>query len=126
MKAQNLKALVVDDDEQFSSLIETYLSILGITSKVVSNGIEALQSLENEYFDFMITDFQMPLMNGITLLKEISGMGKLSQLKTILITGGVQSVKELNQAEELADQYIFKPFAFEILEKKIKELNLES
>ena len=121
---QNLKALIVDDDRFFSSLIKTYLTMLGITSKVSINGIDALKILKNEHFDFMITDFQMPQMNGLTLLKEIKYIEKLSHLKTIFVTGGGQKIDELHQAEELADQSIFKPFTLETLEQKIKELNL--
>jgi len=88
--------LIVDDNMFFSSLMEIYLTMLGITSKVTSNGIEALQMLENEHFDFMNTDLQMPRMNGLTLLNEISKDGKLSLLKTILVTVGGKRVKELN------------------------------
>ena len=123
---QNTNALIVDDNEFFSSLIETYLTMLGMATKAASNGIDALQMLENEHFDLMITDLQMPHMNGLTLLNEISRNGKLSQLKTILVTGGGSSNKELNQAKELADQFLLKPFTIELLEKKIKELNLQS
>ena len=123
---QSINALIVDDNMLFSSLMEIYLTMLGITSKVTSNGIEALQMLENEHFDFMITDLQMPRMNGLTLLNEISKDGKLSLLKTILVTGGGKSVEELNQAKQLADQYIIKPFTLEALKEKVKQLNLES
>ena len=123
---QNLKALVVDDDILFASMIETYLMELGILSKVIHNGADALQILENERFDFMITDFQMPQMNGFTLLKEINSNGNYNKLKTILVTGGGENIGELNNATELADQYIFKPFSIETLEEKIKGLNLKS
>lgn len=123
---KNIKALLVDDDLAFSYMMEMYLTMLGITSKITANGIEALQLLKMEHFDFMITDFQMPHMNGLTLLNEINSNGNLSHLKTILVTGGGQDINELTQAEELADQYIFKPFSLEVLKEKIKALNLEA
>jgi DNA-binding response OmpR family regulator len=121
---KNINALIVDDNMLFSALIETILSMLGIASKIASNGIEALQMLENEHFDLLITDFVMPRMNGLTLLKEVNRNKKLSLLKTILITGGGQSKKELNLAKELADQYLLKPFTHKELEMKVIDLNL--
>ena len=122
----NIKALVVDDDILFASMIETYLMELGILSKIIHNGADALQILANEHFDLMITDFQMPEMNGFTLLKEITSNGDYNRLKTILVTGGGGNAEELNNATQLADQYIFKPFSLELLEEKIKGLNLNA
>jgi len=118
-------ALIVDDDDQFSFLVETYLSMLGISSDVAQNGIDALEMIEEKNFDFIMTDFKMPLMNGLQLLEKIKGNPNYQSIKTIFVTGGGADVNDICAAENLADQYILKPFTLETLKDKIHSLNLE-
>ena len=67
-----IKILVVDDDERERLLLETLITRMGDNFEVcaVGNGQEALESLQNNAFHMLLTDLQMPMLDGVTLTKE--------------------------------------------------------
>lgn len=82
-----IRVLIVDDDPALLNVIGLFLEGTGeISATLVHEGREALDRMEKEHFDVCISDFEMPGMDGISLLKEIRYRGM--DLPYILITGG--------------------------------------
>jgi CheY-like chemotaxis protein len=81
-----MKVLLVDDDPLFLELSKTFLEVFhDITSDTVNSAREALQRLENDSYDVVISDYDMPVMDGITFLKTIRD--KRINIPFILFTG---------------------------------------
>jgi CheY-like chemotaxis protein len=81
-----MKVLLVDDDPLFLELSKTFLEVFhDITSDTVGSAREALQRLENDSYDVVISDYDMPVMDGITFLKTIRN--KRINIPFILFTG---------------------------------------
>lgn len=81
-----MRVLLVDDDPLFLELSKTFLEVFhDITSDTVNSAREALQRLENDSYDVVISDYDMPVMDGITLLKTIRD--KRINVPFILFTG---------------------------------------
>ena len=119
-KPRQSHILVVDDNRLNRRLLEMILERLNITFVSAGNGVEALELMENNQFDAVLTDIQMPEMDGLTLAKRIRGLSdpKKSTLPILAITGNV--VKEDLETYMSAgiDGYVLKPFKeAEILEK---------
>jgi two-component system cell cycle sensor histidine kinase/response regulator CckA len=116
--------LVVEDEEPLRDIISFFLEDMGFTFETVSNGEEALDlflSKPNE-FDFILSDMQMPVMDGATLFKEIRLRKDLKQPKLLLLTGGV-NVNFESKTDELGkiiDGFLSKPFKPEEIEEMIK------
>ena len=81
-----MKVLLVDDDPLFLELSKTFLEVFhDITSDTVNSAREALQRLDNDSYDVVISDYDMPFMDGITFLKTIRD--KSINIPFILFTG---------------------------------------
>jgi CheY-like chemotaxis protein len=102
-----VKILLVDDDPLFLELSKTFLEVFhDITSDTVNSAREALQRLENYSYDVVVSDYDMPLMDGITFLKTIRD--KRIDTPFILFTG-VGRDELMHQAiENGADSFIQK------------------
>ena len=108
------KILLVDDDISFRGALMATLEIAGHDITSAENGLEALEVLKENKFDLIISDIQMPKMNGVDLTKEVR---KNSQIPIILITGFSQ-IFETKQAFEIgANDFIPKPFEREDIEE---------
>lgn len=92
-----MKILLVDDDPMFLEISQTYLEVFyDISSDVVESPLDALQKLENETYDVVVSDYEMPLMNGIAFLKALRD--KKKNVPFILFTGrGQESIAFENQ-----------------------------
>ncbi len=81
-----MKVLIVDDDPLFLELSKTFLEVFhDIASDTVNSAMEALQKLDNDSYDVVISDFDMPFMDGIMFLKTIRD--KRINIPFILFTG---------------------------------------
>jgi CheY-like chemotaxis protein len=102
-----MKVLLVDDDPLFLELSKTFLELFhDITSDTVNSAREALQRLEKDSYDVVVSDYDMPFMDGITLLKTIRD--KSIDIPFILFTG-VNGEEIMHQAiENGADSFIQK------------------
>ena len=109
---KNTNILIVDDEEQMTEMLYAFLSDLGMNVHITNSGKEAIERLSEHTFNIVITDFNMPEMNGLELIKHIRKKDELSEIKVILMTGGDDS--ELSKALALADGHIFKPFKFNL------------
>ena len=105
------KIIIVDDAEEIREVLSVYFSTMGHRCTEACNGVEALQIMNNENFDVVVTDIHMPDMDGITLIEELSK--KQSRCPVMLITGD-PTVNNREKASRLGAQgYVGKPFSFQ-------------
>lgn len=119
------KVLLVDDSSTIRSIISNELIRLGFTQsniKGVSNGKLALEYLMTNMVDMIISDWNMPDMNGLVLLRTIKENKTLSTIPFLMVTSETDSKKKEEVFESGADQFITKPFNPATLEKTVQLL----
>jgi two-component system, chemotaxis family, chemotaxis protein CheY len=120
MTDRNMKILTVDDFSTMRRIIRNMLRQLGYNNVVeAEDGAEALSLLQREKVDFVISDWNMPNMSGLDLLKAIRADDNLKPLPVLLVTA--EALKE-NVVEALkagVNNYVIKPFTAETLKEKI-------
>jgi two-component system chemotaxis response regulator CheY len=117
----SIKILIVDDSITIRRIITNALKTVGFTETIeASNGKEALEKLTSGKVDFIITDWNMPEMNGLDLIKEIRANPVYSSMPILMITtrGTEHDVVEALQAK--VNSYIMKPFTPQELKEKIE------
>jgi DNA-binding NtrC family response regulator len=121
---QPKRILVVDDEENARIGLSRLLSNEGFLVDSVSNGCEALNYLRQQEVDLIITDINMPEMNGIIFLKELNKSFPKSNVIMITAYGGVESyIEAMNLG---AFEYINKPLKIEELKSILKKIFKES
>ncbi len=117
----SMKILIVDDSITIRRIISTALKTVGYSDTVeAANGKEALAKLEAGNVDFIITDWNMPEMNGLDFIKEVRSKPMYSSLPILMVTtrGTEHDVIEALQAK--VNSYIVKPFTPQELKEKIQ------
>jgi two-component system chemotaxis response regulator CheY len=117
----SIKILIVDDSITIRRIITNALKTVGFTDTTeASNGKEALEKLQAGKIDFIITDWNMPEMNGLDLIKEVRAHSVHSAMPILMITtrGTEHDVVEALQAK--VNSYIMKPFTPQELKEKIE------
>jgi signal transduction histidine kinase/CheY-like chemotaxis protein/PAS domain-containing protein len=115
--------LIVDDEEDLREILEFELSDLGLTIDEAENGVEALKKLNQKEYDLVITDFQMPKMGGLELIKQ-SKETLTVMPKFVICSGGVGSLSDADEVflTEHSSGVIEKPFNFEKIQKLLASL----
>jgi CheY-like chemotaxis protein len=112
------KILIVDDELSLLWLLEQILEDLGHTILKASDGEQALELINREKPEMVISDIMMPNMDGYTLLKEIRRNPRWSRLKVILV-----SAAPINRTDSYqADAYLSKPYEIELLETLVEQM----
>ncbi len=116
---KGLNALVVDDNEVNLNILEKQLKAFQIKSQLFSSPHQALESLEKESFDFIITDYHMPLMDGLEFAQKCK-----AQLPDtpILMLSSVEGVHKLPGAQQALDEFRLKPTRYRNLMRTIGQL----
>lgn len=123
MDFSSYTALVVDDFSTMRRIVNNLLRDAGFGHvSEAENGVEALRKLETERFDFIISDWNMPNMTGLELLKAVRGSAKLHKLPFLLITAEARKENIVDAAQAGADGYIVKPFTAATLTQKIEAI----
>ena len=123
MVNDKLNFLIVDDIANMRRTIRNMLKYLGYKNFYdAENGKVALKKLKNHQIDIVLADWNMPVMNGIELLKAIRNDDKLKLLPFIMITGELDKSIIAEAAEYGADEYMIKPFVAKTLQKKIENV----
>lgn len=115
-----MKFLIVDDSPTMRRIVSNALSEIGHEEVAeAENGSDALATLDDDSVDFVITDWNMPEMDGLELTKSIRNHAEYSDLPILMITtrGMKEDVMAAMQAE--VNNYIVKPFTPDVLEEKI-------
>ncbi|MEW5948057.1 MAG: chemotaxis response regulator CheY [Thermodesulfobacteriota bacterium] len=120
---KNMRILVVDDFNTMRRIVKNILKQLGFENVgEAENGQEALEVLKKEKFDFIITDWNMPVMTGLDLLKAIKADAALKDLPVMMVTAEAQQQNIVEAVKNGASNYIVKPFTAEVLEEKINKI----
>ena len=123
---EQVRILVVDDEEIIRNLLQDTLSKTGYKTKTAKDGQEAIELIENEPFEIIITDLKMPGMNGVELLQHVQKINPDICILIITAYGTVES--SVNAMKLGAYDYICKPFELEemkvIIEKAVERQRL--
>jgi two-component system chemotaxis response regulator CheY len=122
---EKLHFLVIDDDEEVRKLVSDYLHSFGYAHvSVAIDGNDALERLKKDKIDFIISDWEMPGLNGLELLKIVRDHKELSALPFVLITspGSRERMKVEQAIHDHVDDYLVKPFRGEELKERIGKL----
>lgn len=123
MADKNLKFLVVDDFSTMRRIVRNLLKELGYANvDEAEDGIIALQRLKSGGIQFVITDWNMPNMTGIELLKAIRAEAALKHLPVLMITAEAKKENIIEAAQSGASGYIVKPFTAAVLEEKMNKI----
>ena len=113
MSTEKIKLLLAEDDANLGSLLKDYLEAKGFQTSLATNGKEGYAQFSKEKFDLCILDVMMPVMDGITLAKEIRKSDK--NIPIVFLTAKSMKENTIEGFEAGADDYITKPFSMEEL-----------
>ena len=120
---KNLKILIVDDYSTMRRIVKNLLADLGFTNVTeADDGKAALPMLQNGDFEFLITDWNMPGMTGIDLLKAVRSDPRLAKLPVLMVTAEAQRDQIVEAAQAGVNGYIIKPFTAVTLKEKIDKI----
>tara|TARA_B100001094_G_C18195884_1_gene810888 strand:- start:7077 stop:7472 length:396 start_codon:yes stop_codon:yes gene_type:complete len=120
---KNMKILVVDDFSTMRRIVKNLLRDLGFNNtQEADDGLTALPMLQKGDFDFVVTDWNMPGMQGIDLLKAIRADDKLKHLPVLLVTAEAKKEQIVEAAQAGVNGYIVKPFTAGTLKEKLDKI----
>jgi two-component system chemotaxis response regulator CheY len=123
MSDPKMKFLVVDDFSTMRRIVRNLLKELGFTNvDEAEDGVVALQRLNSAQFDFVVTDWNMPNMDGLTLLQTIRQTPHLKHLPVLMITAEAKKENIIAAAQAGASGYIVKPFTAGTLAEKLEKI----
>ena len=115
-----LRFLIVDDFSTMRRIVRNLLKESGFSdADEAEDGVVALHKLRNSKFDFVVTDINMPKMNGFQLLAEVKSDEKLKHLPVLMVTAEARKEDIVAAAQAGAAGYIVKPFTKATLEEKV-------
>ncbi len=123
MPDMNMKFLIVDDFSTMRRIVRNLLKELGFLNvDEAEDGVAALARLSNEQFDFVITDWNMPNMDGYALLQAIRKSPQLKHLPILMITAEAKKENIVAAAQAGANGYIVKPFTAATMSEKLNKI----
>jgi len=119
----DLKFLIVDDFSTMRRIVRNLLKEIGYTNAdEAEDGIAALAKLRGGNFDFVVSDINMPNMNGFELLTQIRADEQLKGLPVLMVTAEAKKEDIVTAAQAGANGYIVKPFTKATLEEKVLKI----
>ena len=120
---RDMKILIVDDFSTMRRIIKNLLRDLGFANThEADDGLTALPMLQKDSFDFLVTDWNMPVMQGIDLLKAVRADPQLAKLPVLLVTAEARRDQIVVAAEAGVNGYIVKPFTAQTLKDKLDKI----
>ena len=120
---KNMKILVVDDFSTMRRIIKNLLKDLGFTNiQEADDGTTALPMLQQGDFDFVVTDWNMPGMQGIDLLRAIRADSKLKSTPVLMVTAEAKKEQIIAAAQAGVNGYVVKPFTAATLKEKLDKI----
>ena len=119
----DMKFLVVDDFSTMRRIVRGLLKEIGYNNcEEAEDGVEALNMLKGSKFDFVVSDINMPNMNGFDLLAAIKKEESLKHLPVLMVTAEARKEDIVRAAQDGAAGYIVKPFTKATLEEKVQKI----
>ncbi len=123
MSDPKTRFLVVDDFSTMRRIVRNLLKELGFANvDEAEDGAVALQKLKSSPFDFVVTDWNMPNMDGLTLLQSIRRTPELKHLPVLMITAEAKKENIIAAAQAGASGYVVKPFTAATLAEKLEKI----
>ena len=119
----DMKFLIVDDFSTMRRIVRGLLKEIGYNNaEEAEDGVIALNMLKNSKFDFVVSDINMPNMDGFGLLTAIKKEDSLKHLPVLMVTAEARKEDIVRAAQEGAADYIVKPFTKATLEEKVTKI----
>ena len=119
----DMKFLIVDDFSTMRRIVRGLLKESGYNNAdEAEDGDVAINKLRNERYDFVVSDINMPNMNGFELLNQIKADAGLKHLPVLMVTAEARKEDIVRAAQEGAAGYIVKPFTKATLEEKVQKI----
>lgn len=120
---KNMRILIVDDFSTMRRIVKNLLTDLGYTNTTeADDGKTAWPMLQAGSFDFVVTDWNMPGMTGIELLRNIRGDARIAKTPVLMVTAEAQRDQIIEAAQAGVNGYIIKPFTAQTLKEKIDKI----
>lgn len=119
----NMKILIVDDFSTMRRIEKNILKHIGFSHiDEAGDGKEALQKLKSKKYDLVISDWNMPVMEGIELLRAVRRDDDLKHLPFLMVTAEAEKASVLMAIKEGVSNYVVKPFTEEVIKGKIQQI----
>jgi two-component system chemotaxis response regulator CheY len=119
----NIRFLVVDDFSTMRRIVRNLLKELGFTNvEEAEDGLVALGKLRAGNFDFVVADWNMPNMDGLTMLQNIRADANLRHLPVLMVTAEAKKENIIAAAQAGANGYVVKPFTAAVLDEKLGKI----
>jgi len=123
MADKNMSFLVVDDFPTMRRIVRSLLKELGFTNvEEAEDGQDALKKLRAGKFEFIVSDWNMPNLDGLEMLKEIRQDDALKSLPVLMVTAEAKKENIIAAAQAGANGYVVKPFTAATLEEKLNKI----
>ena len=123
MSSPDMKILVVDDFSTMRRIVRNLLKEIGYANvDEAEDGSIAIQKLKSAKYDFIVSDINMPNMNGFEMLREVRADAALKEIPVLLVTAEAKKEDIINAAQCGASGYIVKPFTKATLEEKFGKI----
>lgn len=123
MPDPGIRILIVDDFSTMRRIIRNILKQLGFENvEEAENGADAYEKLEAEKFDFIITDWNMPVMDGLGLLKKVRTNPAMKNMPVLMVTAEAEKDKVVAAIQAGVNNYIVKPFTADVLQEKMDKI----
>jgi len=120
---KNMRILIVDDFSTMRRIIKNLLNDLGYSNTAeAEDGNSALVALNQGSFEFVVTDWNMPGMTGIELLKAIRADDRYKTLPVLMVTAEAKREQIIEAAQNGVNGYIIKPFTAQTLQEKLQKI----
>ncbi|MFP5223490.1 MAG: chemotaxis response regulator CheY [Acidobacteriota bacterium] len=120
---KDMRVLVVDDFSTMRRIIKNILRQLGFTNIIeADDGSTAWETLNKDKIDFVISDWNMPKMPGIELLRKVRASEEFANMPFLMVTAEAQQENIIEAVQAKVSNYIVKPFTAETLGQKIDKI----
>lgn len=117
-----MKILIVDDDKTTRKLLTLYLKAKGYEVVAAENGLEAMEKLGTENINLVVSDMNMPFMDGIELVKNMRSDAVLSEMPVIMLTTEADEEEKKRAFDAGVNDYLVKPSNAEQITDSIKRI----
>ena len=118
-----MRVLVVDDFSTMRRIIKNILRQLGFTNVVeADDGTTAWEVLNKDKIDFIVSDWNMPKMTGIELLRKVRSSEEFADIPFLMVTAEAQQENIIEAVQAKVSNYIVKPFTAETMKQKIEKI----
>lgn len=120
---KNMRVLIVDDFSTMRRIIKNIMRQLGYNNIVeADDGTTAWDTLNKDKIDFIVSDWNMPKMTGIELLRKVRASEEFSDMPFLMVTAEAQQENIIEAVQAKVSNYIVKPFTAETLGQKIDKI----